>query len=322
MPISLTASIDLGGTKVETALVDPEGVVVVSSRRASGLGLEPAQFLQDTATTLVELQETVTRGRIEAVSLGVAGQVDSHKGLVLESPNLPKWKDVYIRQALERTLNIPGFAVNDVQAATWGEWQKGAGKGVSELVCMFVGTGIGGGIVANGQLYTGTNGSAGEIGHIVLDYQGPQCRCGNRGCLEAHAGGWAIARSVEQMMTTDPKVVEAMLTLPDGKLLNINAESVGLAAHRGDAVATRLVAQVGEALGAGVVSVINSLNPAMVIMGGSVVRGLPELIDMVKGKVRRAALLSARTSVEIVSAELGDYAVVVGAALMARKWLG
>lgn len=322
MPISLTASIDLGGTKIETALVDSVGGVVASSRRASGLDLEPAQFLQDTAIELKELQKTVTMGRIDAVSLGVAGQVDFHKGLVLESPNLPKWKDVYIRHGLEKTLNLPGFAVNDVQAATWGEWQHGAGSGVSELVCMFVGTGIGGGVVANGQLYTGANGSAGEIGHIVLDYQGPQCRCGNRGCIEAHAGGWAIARIVEQMVTTDPKVVQAMLTLPGGELLDINAESVGIAAHRGDAVATRLVAQVGEALGAGVVSVINAFNPAMVIMGGSVIRGLPELVDMVKNKVRRSALVSNRNSVEIVSAELGDYAVVVGAALMARRWLG
>ena len=319
---SLTVGVDIGGTKMETALVDAQGNILASSRRPSGINLDPAMAIADITACVGELQAEASAASVAAVGLGVAGQIDSDNGIVRESPNLPKWSNVPIRHELERALSIPAFAINDVQAATWGEWQKGAGQGVLDLVCMFVGTGIGGGIVANGRMYTGATGSAGELGHTVVDYRGPSCRCGNWGCLEAHAGGWAIALRAQQAVATDPEAGKAMLALAQDDPEALTAATVSEAAHQGDPLAQRLVAEVGEALGAGVASVVNAFNPSLVIMGGSVIEGLPELMGMVKESVQRRALPSARDAVEVVKAQLGNHAVVVGAALMARQRLG
>ena len=319
---SLTVGVDIGGTKVETALVDAQGNILASSRRPSGINLDPAMAVADIQACVGELQTEASAENVAAVGLGIAGQIDSDNGIVRESPNLPKWSNVPIRHELERALNIPAFATNDVQAATWGEWQKGAGQDVLDLVCMFVGTGIGGGIVTNGRLYTGATGSAGELGHTIVDYRGLSCHCGNSGCLEAHAGGWAIALRAQQAVATEPEAGKAMLALAQGNPEALTAATVSEAAHQGDPLAQRLVAEVGEALGAGVVSVVNAFNPSLVIMGGSVIEGLPELMRMVKESVQRRALPSARDSVEVVKARLGNHAVVVGAALMARQRLG
>ena len=318
---SLIFGVDIGGTKVEAALVDSRGRIAASSRRPAGVQATPEQVVADLAAWVKEVQVGAPGNRIVGMGLGVAGQVDQATGTVRQSPNLRGWSNVPIREMLERAIRIPTFVMNDVQAATWGEWKLGAGVGVSDMVCLFVGTGVGGGVVSGGRMLSGTSGSAGELGHTVLDYRGPTCRCGNSGCLEAHVGGWAIALRAQQAVVADPGAGSAMLAIAEGVTEAITAETVAGAAHRGNTLAQRLVAEVGEALGAGVASAVNAFNPTVVVLGGGVVEGIPELVDMAREGVRRRALPSARDSVNVVKARLGHHAGVVGAALLTLQRL-
>lgn len=316
----LTVGVDIGGTKLEATLVDTEGRVIASCRSDSGAHLEVAVIVRDLARCVEELKEQADDREIGAVGMGVAGQIDPDTGVVLESPNL-RWTNVPIREQVQEALGVPVYVTNDVRAATWGEWKRGAGKETSDLVCVFVGTGIGGGVIVGGRLLTGSTGVAGEVGHTVIDLHGPPCRCGNHGCLEAHAGGWAIGLRAQQAVEAEPEAGVALSTLARGNTAAITAATVAAAAHADDPLALRLVAETGEALGAGVTSLINVFNPSLVILGGGVTAGLPELIGMVAASVQARALPAHRAAVDVVGAKLGRYSGTVGAALMARELL-
>ncbi|MDP6078276.1 MAG: ROK family protein [Acidimicrobiales bacterium] len=316
----LTVGVDIGGTKIETALVDEQGRIVASRRTDSGFGLDVDGWVAGLGRSVAELQGSAVGSEIGAIGLGFAGQIDAENGVVRESPNVG-WSNVPIREKLEAALNIPAIVANDVQAATFGEWKRGAGRGIPHMVCMFVGTGIGGGLVLDGRLYRGATGNAGELGHIIIDINGPPCHCGTHGCLEAHAGGWAIALRAQEAVARDP-VADGALTAVARRLHGtITAATVSEAAHQGDPLALRLVDEIGEFLVAGATSVVNAFNPRMVVLGGGVVEGLPELVGTVETGVRRQALDAATASLDIVKAELGGFAGVVGAALLARELL-
>ena len=316
----LTVGVDIGGTKVESTLVDADGRVIASCRSGSGGHLEVAAIVRELAGCVRELREQAGGREIGAVGMGVAGQIEPDTGVVLDSPNL-RWQMVPIRAQVEEALGVPVYVTNDVRAATWGEWRCGAGKGVSDLVCVFVGTGIGGGVIIGGRLLTGSTGVAGEVGHTVIDLNGPPCRCGNHGCLEAHAGGWAIGLRAQRAVEAEPEAGSALRALARGDAGAITAEMVAEAAHAEDPLALRLVAETGEALGAGVSSLVNTFNPRMVILGGGVIEGLPGLIGTVAESVQARALPAHRMAVEVVGAKLGRYSGAVGAALMAREML-
>ena len=317
----LTVGVDIGGSKIEVALVDANGRLMATARHPSG-GMEsdPSQVVAEVAARVAELRSGVPKERIVALGIGVAGQIDPEAGIVRYSPNL-QWRDVPLQQELERALEMPAWTINDVQAVTWGEWQRGAGRGVSDLLCFFVGTGVGGAIVAGERLVTGAAGSAGELGHTALDPRGPPCRCGSTGCLEAHAGGWAIALRLRRAVAEQPEAGRNLLSLACGDPEALSAATLAEAAHGGDALARRLVEEVGTALGVGVASMVNVLNPRLVILGGGVVEGLPELVAMVEEMIRKRALPVSADTVRVVKSQLGPHAGVVGAALWARERL-
>ena len=190
---------------------------------------------------------------------------------------------------------------------------------MADIVCLFVGTGIGGGVIAAGHLLVGCGGSAGELGHIIIDRNGPPCRCGNHGCLEALAGGWAIAQRAKEAVAADPGAGAALVALAGGRSENLTTAHVAEAAHQSDPLAQRLVAESGEALAVGVASIVNAFNPCVLILGGGVVEGLPELVQTVKEGVLQRSLAAAAEQVSIVKAALGGHAGVIGAAAMARE---
>ena len=233
MSVALTVGVDIGGTNMETALVDDQGSIVTTYQRPTGIGSAPVHLVAEVVDCIGKLQSESPEGRISALGVGFAGQIDRESGAVRSAPNLG-WKNVPIRDELERALNIPTYVINDVQAAVWGEWQKGAGQGLSDLVCLFVGTGIGGGVIAGGRLLTGSTGSAGELGHIILDLHGPPCHCGANGCLEAHAGGWAMALRAQQAVVTEPEEGKALLDMVQGHAEALTAATVAQVAHSGD----------------------------------------------------------------------------------------
>lgn len=313
----LFLGVDLGGTKVEAGLVDAQGRVLVSHRY-------PTHPDQGPDAVIADVRECVGRclaqaGRpAAAIGVGIAGQVTAD-GVVRLAPNL-RWQHVPLRAKLEATLRLPVFLTNDVRAAAVGEWRYGAGVGADDIVCIFVGTGIGGGVITGGRVLRGAGNAAGEIGHSVLVAGGRRCRCGNRGCLEAYAGGWAIAERAQEAVRSDLKGGAALLGLTRAAA-PISAADVADAFRRGDPLAGRLIGETVEFLTAGVVGIVNVFNPAVLILGGGVVEGLPEWVDEIAREVRARALPAAAETVRVTKAALGGRAGMIGAAALAREVL-
>ncbi len=312
---SITLGVDLGGTKVKLALVDASGRLLSTQKFYTHPNKKPKQVIAD---IIAGIDRCLSRSgkKAEAIGVGVAAQVD-FKGVVQGSPNLG-WRNVPLKKKLEEKIEMPVIVTNDVRAATWGEWLFGSGRGVNDLAVLFVGTGIGGGVISNGKLLEGYTNMAGELGHTTIVYDGRQCHCPNKGCLEAYAGGWAIAERTQEAINKTPTEGLLLKSLA-GSTEEITAETVSRAYRQGDPLARTLVKETGRYLGAGVVSIINAFNPCRVVLGGGVIEGIPELVEMVKNFTRKRALEAAVERVEIVKTKLGGDAGVIGAASLAQK---
>ena len=314
----LYVGVDVGGTKVEAALVDAEGRPLAVERRAT----RPEHGVDAVLARLVECVDAVrassASNQLRGVGVGVAGQVDHRTGTVRFAPNLG-WHDVALGPSLRGALDLPVFVLNDVQAATFGEWRHGAGIGVDDLVCLFLGTGVGGGIVGGGELLLGCLGSAGELGHTVVDLRGGRrCRCGGIGCLETLAGGWAIAERARELARDGGEPGRSLTAAAGGVAEQLTAEQVITAARSGNAVARQVLADAAAALGAAAISLVNAFNPCVLVIGGGIVAGAPELIDVARDAVVRLALPTGSAAVRIVPPGLARHAGSVGAAAWAR----
>jgi glucokinase len=314
----LAIGIDLGGTKIAGVLVDEAGTIVTSSRVATEDPSDPEMVVGRVAALVEELGGGMDADQLLGLGIGVAGQIEPGSGLVHHAPNLG-WRAYPFGRRLAEQTGRRTLVLNDVQAATYGEWRHGAAKDARDAVCVFAGTGIGGGIISGGVMLHGAGGSAGELGHMVLDVHGPVCRCGNRGCLEAYSGGWAITRRAFDAVRAHPTSGARLLDMAGGRHDAITAAVVAEAAHTGDALARTLVREAGEALAAGAITIVNMLNPAVLILGGGVIDGLPELADVVRERVRMWALPSAARDVRVVRSRLGGQAGAIGAAAWLRR---
>lgn len=316
---SLTVGVDLGGTKMLAALVGPAGRALTTRRRETdvdgGFDAVVRQVME-----LVHACREEAAGAVTAIGVGVAGQVTPTGGVVTRAPNL-FWEDAPLEAALEDGLDLPVAVLNDVRAAAWGEWQHGAGKGSPDLVVVFVGTGIGGGVVSGGRMLSGCTNTAGELGHVTVVVGGRECRCGNRGCLEAYAGGWAIAERAREAVAAAPEE-GAPLVERAGSAETITAETVHEARADGDPLATRLVDETAKHLAAGLVGVVNAFNPCILVLGGGIVEHAPFYVERVETHVRERALDAAVRNLRVVSAALGGDAGALGAATYARKQMG
>jgi glucokinase len=311
----LTLGVDLGGTKVNVALVDANGRFVQSYHSLIHPSKEPNRVITNILAG-VNICLSKTGLEAEALGIGVAAQVDLAGG-VHGSPNLG-WRNFPLKKELEKQLGLPVLVTNDVRAATWGEWRYGEGKGVDDLAVLFVGTGIGGGVICGGEVLSGCSNAAGELGHITLVYDGRKCRCPNRGCLEAYAGGWAIAERAQEVIRVAPKKGCHLLYLSGG-IDKVTAATVGRAYHEGDLLAKTLVEETGKYLAAGAVSIVNVFNPCVLVLGGGVVEGIPELIQIVRNIVPTMALEASVEKLKIVKAALGADAGAIGAAILAQE---
>ena len=260
------------------------------------------------------MRETNTKTTdIQGIGFDFPGQVDYKTGVVKLAPNIPGWVNVPIAQMIEEAFHIPTRIDNDVRCAALGEMNFGAGKGCQNFVCITVGTGIGSGLVVNGQLVRGAANAAGEIGHIKLQMKdGPICGCGDTGCLEAFASGPSIVAMAQDYLKSG-KSTKFREMAGDGE---ITPYIVAKAAEAGDPVAKRIFTIIGEYVGMGLVSVINLLNPEKVIIGGGVAEAGDLLLEPIRKTVMERAMVVARESVEIVPAELGNSAGVIGASML------
>ena len=307
--------IDLGATKTDVGLVESGGHIRRRLRRLTPVKGGPGTIKAEIVATVHELLDS-TSSAPAGVGVGLAGQIDPTEGNVLFAPNLG-WRDVPFQRDLSQALGLPVVITNDVRAITWGEWLHGAGQGCNDLICLFVGTGIGGGVVSEGKVLSGSTNAAGEIGHLIIDWNGPSCTCGNRGCLEALAGGWAIARRAQEAVARNPSAGNFLSEMAGGKRESITAETVARAARTGDPLAKQLIDKVAEALIAGSVSLVHAFNPSRLILGGGVIEGVPELVQRVAEGVFHRAFAASTRGLEILPSKLKENAGIVGAATLA-----
>ncbi len=306
--------VDLGGTKIALGVVDRAGTVLDAQRLPTRAERPAREVIADIITSVNDRwADRLPKDR--PLGIGVAGQVDE-RGTVLFGPNL-HWNNVPLGRELTRGLGRPVAVLNDVQAATVGEWSYGAGREASDLVCMFVGTGVGGGIVADGRLRHGASGTAGELGHITVVRNGRKCRCPNSGCLEAYAGGWAIAERAREAVRERPAEGAALVRLA-GDSASISSETVEAAYRIHDRLARELVEDTMGYLASGLVSVVNAIDPGTVVLGGGVLEGFLSLIPSLAKEVKARALAVAARRLTVVPARLGNESGVVGAASYAR----
>ena len=308
--------IDLGGTKILTAVVRDDGFVAARDRVAT-----PQEGPDSVAAAIGGTVDRVLAAaglavrEVAGLGVGVPGPLDPDTGTVFAPPNLRGWHDVPFGRLLAERLGMRTLLENDADAAALGEWRFGAGRGIDDLVYITVSTGIGGGIIVRGELLTGVSGTAGEVGHMTIDVNGPRCVCGNTGCLEVLAAGPAIARMAQDAVRAGEPTT--LLTRAGGRLEDITARIVAASAAAGDAVAARVFRRAATYIGIGVANLLNLLNPAMVILGGGVSKAGALLLDPVRTTARERAFERPARDARIVLSSLGDDAGAVGAATVA-----
>ena len=312
-------AVDLGGTKILTALVSRNGGIMARERCLTLADEGPTPVIERLLSAIDSILrlESLKPSEMDSISIAAAGAVDLEKGLVTLSPNLSGWHNIPLGEVVRERYGGKVFLVNDASAAALGEHRFGSGKGVKNLVFLTIGTGIGGGIIINGKLYQGLSGSAGEIGHMTLDMNGPRCTCGNIGCLETLASGTAMAREARHRLNQGEK--SSLQNLVAGRIDNITAEEIGVAARGGDALALDIITRAGAYLGAGMVNLVNIFNPEMVIVGGGVAKLGELLLEPARRVVRERAFPVSAQAVRIVTARLGEEAGIHGAAAFALE---
>ncbi len=307
--------IDVGGTNVKIALVDDSGKIIYSNSVPTRAEMGYEYTVNNIKQAIYDLmKETkLTAKDIEGIGFGFPGQVDYKSGIVRLAPNIPGWVEVPIAKMIEDEFHIPTRVDNDVRCAALGELKYGAGKGCENLICITVGTGIGSGLIVNGKLVRGASNAAGEIGHIKLQiHDGPICGCGDTGCMEAFASGPAIVAMAEEYILGGKST--KYREMANGG--DITPFIVAEAAKAGDPVAKRIFARIGEYIGIGMASVVNLLNPEKIIIGGGVADAGDILLEPLKETLKKRAMKIAGETVEVVPAQLGNTAGVIGASLL------
>lgn len=309
--------IDVGGTNVKIALVDDNGKIIYSNSVPTYAKMGYEYTVNNIKQAIKDLMKetNTTPSDIEGIGFDFPGQVDCKTGVVKLAPNIPGWVNVPIAQMIEDEFHIPTRIDNDVRCAALGELKFGAGRGCENFICITVGTGIGSGIVINGKVVRGATNAAGELGHIKLQMNGgPICGCGDTGCLEAFASGPAIVAMAQEYIKGGKSTKFREIAAVEGG--EITPYMVAKAAEEGDPVAKRIFEIVGEYIGIGLTSVINLLNPERVIIGGGVAESGELLLGPIRKTIKERAMVVAGNAVEIVPAQLGNSAGVIGASML------
>jgi glucokinase len=316
MSRTVAAGVDAGGTKVEGLLVDVEMGEILDRRLAETPATDAEASVQAIVTVAREL--LTLRDDVAALGVGAAGMVQLD-GVMRFAPNLA-WREFPLRERIHSAIRVPTLVENDANAAAWGEFRFGAGRGSSDMLLVTVGTGIGGGIVSGGKLFRGAYGFAGEIGHIIVEPGGPLCGCGNRGCWEQVASGRALGRLGREAAAEHP---ESMLNeLAGGDPANVTGFMVTAGAKRGDPIAVQIMSEVGRRLGEGIAGLVNILDPDVVVVGGGVIDAGQLLLEPARRAfVETVEAPEHRPEVPLVPAVMGNDAGAVGAADLAWREL-
>lgn len=311
--------VDLGGTKILAGVFNSSleclGRAKTSTKADRGSGAVTERIAHCIAEVVDECDLSLKQ--VRAIGVGAPGAVDPETGRVIFAPNLG-WKDVPLKKDLEKQLGPAVFLENDCNVCTLGVHEKELKARPSHMVGIFVGTGIGCGLILNGQLYSGCNRTAGEIGHMVLEVNGPKCGCGNKGCFEALASRTAIFRQIESAVKDGQKTVLTEMLGSD--LKDLRSGDLRKAIRRGDKFVDRIVEEAAEYTGIAVANVINLLNPEVVVLGGGVIEALAdEMMSIIVETAFDYAMTGTTSGIEIIASKLGDDAGIVGGAVLARR---
>ncbi|MEV3871395.1 ROK family glucokinase [Streptomyces sp. NPDC049906] len=312
--MGLTIGVDIGGTKIAAGVVDEEGTILETHTVPT----------PSTPDGIVESICTAVAGAgrdhdIEAVGIGAAGYVDDKRATVLFAPNID-WRNEPLKDEVEQRAGLPVVVENDANAAAWGEYRFGAGRGHEDVVCVTLGTGIGGGVIIGNKLRRGRFGVAAEFGHVRMVPDGLLCGCGNQGCWEQYASGRALVRYARQRARATPENAGVLLGLGDGTPDGIEGKHVSDAARAGDPVAVDSFRELARWAGAGLADLASLLDPSAFIVGGGVSDEGELVLDPIRRSFRRWLVGSHwRPHAEVLAAQLGNRAGLVGAADLARQ---
>ena len=358
--LPLVIGVDIGGTHFRAAVLRGSEL---RSRvpLLTGTQTAPEQMLPRIFAAIEQaLREAqVTPEQVAGIGVATPGPINHRTGVIYDPPNLPGWKEVPLRDIFQQRYNLPTYVENDANAAALGEYVFGAGRGSQNMVYLTISTGIGGGIIIDGKIVEGVNGTAGELGHMSIDWRGPACPCGNRGCLEYLASGTAIARIANEAieagqgaellafasaMLAHPTSVPdqgALPTAPEmetrpldkagepvehdeagegGEVLRVNARTVARAAEAGIPLARSIITEAGEALGVGLVNILHIFNPDKIILGGGVTRMGDMLMEPALRIMQERTMSAPRQSAQIDLAQLGDNAGLIGAGALIQYY--
>lgn len=321
--MTVNIGIDVGGTGIKGAAVGEDGTLSHRSERVT-----PAQDVDAISGAIADLIREIASAaeregqQVDAVGVACAGFIDSAGGTVLFAPNLA-WRDAPLKARLEASVGRPIFLENDANAAAWGEFRFGGARAADDMLLVTIGTGVGGGIVSDGELLRGSEGVAAEIGHLRVMPEGVRCGCGNRGCLESYASGTALVREARELVSGGSPHAGALSDLCGGDPQSLTGQMVTQAATAGDPAATELFADLGRWLGEGIASMVAILDPELIVIGG----GVSEAGDLLLGptEVAFARQLTGRghrRQADIVLAVLGNDAGMIGAADLAARRAG
>ena len=314
MPARCVIGVDLGGTKLLAGAVDPERLTVHHRTRREVFGINQAALL-DAAVDAVQEASDAVGGEVDAVGFGIPCTFDRKRGVAVQAVNLPL-ADLHFGEIMSERLGLPVEVDNDANCAVWAEARAGAAKGSPDVALLTIGTGIGGGLVLGGRLYRGWGGAGAELGHMVVDIDGPPCQgnCPNWGCLEAVASGTALVREAALRVAREPDT-------PLGRFLEegrpLTGPLVTELAFDGDPVAAAAVRVVGERLGVGIANLVNIFNPEVVVIGGGVIAAGELLLEPAREVMLRRALSPAKEMVRVVATSFGAESGMIGAALLA-----
>jgi glucokinase len=303
--------VDIGGTKIIAGVIGEDGSVILTKRILAETSKGYEGIRDDIIMLIQEMIQGagVEKRNIEQIGIAAAGQIEKGSYKILFSPNLG-WHNVALRDDIEKALNVKTHIENDVNAATYGEWKLGL-KGVpKDVLGIFIGTGIGGGLIFDGKLYRGFSNVGAEVGHTILNPYGYRCNCGSNGCFEAYCGGWYIVERVKKMIQEGYK--GKIGDIINGDMANLHAGTIEEASLLGDERCASVWQEVVEYLGAGIASLVNLLNPEIVVLGGGVIYGTKHLIDDMKVVLKKRAMTESLRGLRIEKARLGEESALLG----------
>ena len=303
---SHVVGIDIGGTKLATVLADKDGNILQKVRKPTESEKGPQHAVQLLLNMVDEVLNLsgLSRENISGIGVSCGGPLDTKTGVVYSPPNLPGWDALPLKDMIESEFHIPTVLENDANASALAEARFGGGRGYDYVLYMTMSTGIGGGIVVNGEIYHGANDSAGEVGHQILLPDGPLCGCGKQGCLEALCSGPSIARRAQEAIADQSNT--SILKLTGGQINRVRSEHVLQAARNGDALAVALIEETAYYMGWGIANLVNILNPEIVLLGTIAVAAGDLLLNPIRRTVSEMAMQRPSEMAKIMPAELGD----------------